>query len=100
MFFLSKRWWGGRREKKKTGADTPTKETATAGRRALSQPPRAFVDRTCPLPHPTHTHTTMAGGPADKDLPRAEAALFRSIVKHYDAKSYKKGVKAADAILK
>jgi len=37
----------------------------------------------------------------DKDaLPPKENALFRSIVKHYDAKQYKKGVKAADAVLK
>ena len=35
-----------------------------------------------------------------KPLPSKEAALFRSIVKHYDAKQCKKGIKAADAILK
>ena len=35
-----------------------------------------------------------------KPLPSKEAALFRSIVKHYDSKQCKKGIKAADAILK
>jgi peptide alpha-N-acetyltransferase len=40
----------------------------------------------------------MAG--ADQGLPPKDAALFRSIVKHYDNKAYKKGVKVADTILK
>jgi N-alpha-acetyltransferase 15/16, NatA auxiliary subunit len=41
------------------------------------------------------------GGGPDKDaLPAKEQALFRSIVKFYDSKQYKKGVKAADAVLK
>ncbi|KAI9912420.1 hypothetical protein PsorP6_005219 [Peronosclerospora sorghi] len=35
-----------------------------------------------------------------KELPAKESALFRSIVKHYETKQYKKGLKAADAILK
>lgn len=33
-------------------------------------------------------------------LPPKEAALFRSVVKHYENKQYKKALKAADAILK
>lgn len=45
-----------------------------------------------------------AGGAASKEdkdaLPAKEHALFRSIVKFYDSKQYKKGVKAADAVLK
>ncbi|KAE8915082.1 N-terminal acetyltransferase A complex auxiliary subunit [Phytophthora fragariae] len=35
-----------------------------------------------------------------KPLPAKESALFRSIVKNYEIKQYKKGLKAADAILK
>jgi peptide alpha-N-acetyltransferase len=43
----------------------------------------------------------MAGACApDRGLPPKEASLFRSIVRHYDAKAYKKGIKAADAVLK
>ncbi|CEG43496.1 n-terminal acetyltransferase a complex subunit nat1-like protein [Plasmopara halstedii] len=37
---------------------------------------------------------------ASKHLPAKESALFRSIVKCYEIKQYKKGLKAADAILK
>ncbi|TDH66917.1 hypothetical protein CCR75_001905 [Bremia lactucae] len=37
---------------------------------------------------------------ARKQLPAKESALFRSIVKCYEIKQYKKGLKAADAILK
>ncbi|KAF4140833.1 NMDA receptor-regulated protein 1 [Phytophthora infestans] len=37
---------------------------------------------------------------ASKQLPAKESALFRSIVKCYEIKQYKKGLKAADAILK
>ena len=38
---------------------------------------------------------------ADKAaLPPKEQSLFKSILKHYDTKQYKKGVKAADAVLK
>ena len=37
---------------------------------------------------------------ATKDLPPKEAALFKSIVKHYETKQYKKGLKAADQVLK
>jgi hypothetical protein len=41
------------------------------------------------------------GAAVDKDaLPSKEHALFRSIVKFYDSKQYKKGVKAADAVLR
>ena len=36
----------------------------------------------------------------DNGLPPKEAALFKSIVKHYETKQYKKGLKAADAVLK
>mmetsp|Transcript_1751 Transcript_1751/g.3173 ORF Transcript_1751/g.3173 Transcript_1751/m.3173 type:complete len:102 (+) Transcript_1751:187-492(+) len=33
-------------------------------------------------------------------LPKKETDLFRSVVKHYESKQYKKGIKYADAILK
>ena len=36
----------------------------------------------------------------DNGLPPKEGALFKSIVKHYETKQYKKGIKAADAVLK
>jgi len=36
----------------------------------------------------------------DNGLPPREATLFKSIVKHYETKQYKKGVKACDQILK
>eukprot|EP00613_Pedinella_sp_CCMP2098_P071573 CAMPEP_0171911540 /NCGR_PEP_ID=MMETSP0993-20121228/10359_1 /TAXON_ID=483369 /ORGANISM="non described non described, Strain CCMP2098" /LENGTH=1206 /DNA_ID=CAMNT_0012545077 /DNA_START=28 /DNA_END=3644 /DNA_ORIENTATION=+ len=35
-----------------------------------------------------------------KELPRKEQELFKSIAKHYETKQYKKGVKAADVVLK
>ncbi|KAG1664970.1 hypothetical protein FOA52_001982 [Chlamydomonas sp. UWO 241] len=41
----------------------------------------------------------MAATPS-QPLPPKEQALFRSVVKHYEAKAYKKAIKAADAILK
>ncbi|TMW62563.1 hypothetical protein Poli38472_005181 [Pythium oligandrum] len=37
---------------------------------------------------------------ATKQLPAKENALFRSVVKCYEMKQYKKGLKAADAVLK
>ena len=36
----------------------------------------------------------------DNGLPPKESALFKSIVKHYETKQYKKGLKAADTVLK
>jgi N-alpha-acetyltransferase 15/16, NatA auxiliary subunit len=33
-------------------------------------------------------------------LPKKEADLFRSVVKHYETKQYKKAIKQADAILR
>ena len=33
-------------------------------------------------------------------LPKKEQDLFKSVVKHYETKHYKKGIKAADNILK
>jgi peptide alpha-N-acetyltransferase len=33
-------------------------------------------------------------------LPKKEHDLFKSVVKHYETKQYKKGIKAADNILK
>eukprot|EP00741_Cyanophora_paradoxa_P025685 tig00000388_g24787.t1 len=39
-------------------------------------------------------------GPPGKVLPSKENALFKSIVKFYETKQYKKGLKAADTILK
>ena len=33
-------------------------------------------------------------------LPAKEQALFRTVVRHYEAKQYKKGLKAADQLLK
>lgn len=35
-----------------------------------------------------------------RPLPRKEADLFRNVVKFYEAKSYKKGLKNADLILR
>ena len=57
------------------------------------------------------TNSTSAGGggkgasgqmsPEEKrQLPGKEASLFRQIVKFYETKQYKKGLKAADQILK
>jgi len=34
------------------------------------------------------------------DMPKKESDLFKTVVKHYEMKQYKKGIKAADAILK
>ena len=42
----------------------------------------------------------MVGTMGDSKLPRKEADLFKSIVKFYETKNYRKGVKASDAILK
>lgn len=36
----------------------------------------------------------------DQTLPAKEAALFRTVVKSYESKQYKKGIKAADQVLK
>ncbi|GAB4819491.1 hypothetical protein N2152v2_006537 [Parachlorella kessleri] len=36
----------------------------------------------------------------NRTLPSKEATLFRQLVKHYEGKTYKKGLKAADSILK
>jgi len=36
----------------------------------------------------------------DNGLPPKESALFKSIVKHYETKQYKKGMKVADMVLK
>ncbi len=33
-------------------------------------------------------------------LPKKEADLFRTVIKHYESKQYKKATKAADTILK
>jgi hypothetical protein len=35
-----------------------------------------------------------------RPLPKKEADLFKSVIKFYETKLYKKGIKAADAILK
>eukprot|EP00566_Odontella_aurita_P002766 CAMPEP_0113530782 /NCGR_PEP_ID=MMETSP0015_2-20120614/3136_1 /TAXON_ID=2838 /ORGANISM="Odontella" /LENGTH=909 /DNA_ID=CAMNT_0000429553 /DNA_START=181 /DNA_END=2910 /DNA_ORIENTATION=+ /assembly_acc=CAM_ASM_000160 len=35
-----------------------------------------------------------------RPLPKKESDLFKSVVKHYETKQYKKGIKSADAILK
>ena len=35
-----------------------------------------------------------------RPLPKKEQDLFKSVVKHYEAKQYKKGIKSADNILK
>jgi tetratricopeptide (TPR) repeat protein len=37
---------------------------------------------------------------AGRPLPKKEGDLFRNVVKHYEAKQYKKAIKQADAILK
>jgi len=39
-------------------------------------------------------------GNRDNGLPSKESTLFKSIVKHYETKQYKKGLKAADMVLK
>ena len=36
----------------------------------------------------------------EQTLPAKEAALFRQIVKFYETKQYKKGIKAADQVLR
>jgi peptide alpha-N-acetyltransferase len=36
----------------------------------------------------------------DRPLPKKEADLFRNVVKHYEAKQYKKAIKQADVVLK
>ena len=36
----------------------------------------------------------------NRPLPKKEADKFREVVKHYESKQYKKGIKASDAILK
>jgi len=36
----------------------------------------------------------------NRPLPKREQDLFKSVVKHYETKQYKKGIKAADSILK
>ena len=36
----------------------------------------------------------------ERQLPSKEQALFRQIVKYYETKNYKKGLKAAEQILK
>ena len=36
----------------------------------------------------------------NRHLPKKEADLFKSVVKFYESKQYKKGIKAADNILK
>ena len=35
-----------------------------------------------------------------RPMPKREQDLFKSVVKHYETKQYKKGMKAADSILK
>jgi len=45
-------------------------------------------------------NTIASAGPENRKLPKKEQDLFRSIVKFYETKQYKKGLKAADAILK
>ena len=35
-----------------------------------------------------------------RPLPKKEGDLFKSVVKHYEGKQYKKGIKNADSILK
>jgi N-alpha-acetyltransferase 15/16, NatA auxiliary subunit len=37
---------------------------------------------------------------AGRPLPKKEADLFKSVVKHYEQKQYKKAIKQADTILK
>lgn len=42
----------------------------------------------------------MAQQPGNQPLPSKEANLFRQIYKFYETKQYKKGIKAADQVLK
>ena len=43
--------------------------------------------------------TSASNAPAPRNLPKKESELFRSVVKFYEIKQYKKGIKAADTIL-
>ena len=50
---------------------------------------------------PAHRPFTMAVAKPDKQrLPKKEAETFKNIVKFYETKQYKKGLKAADLVLK
>lgn len=42
----------------------------------------------------------MAGKVDDKALPPKDNSIFRLVVKCYESKQYKKGIKAADQLLK
>ena len=42
----------------------------------------------------------MSKAASDSALPAKESTLFKTIVKHYETKQYKKGLKVADSILK
>ena len=42
----------------------------------------------------------MASKGSTQSLPPKEASLFKSVIKLYESKQYKKGVKTADQILK
>ena len=42
----------------------------------------------------------MSTIPENRQLGKKEADLFRNVIKFYESKQYKKGVKAADTILK
>ena len=42
----------------------------------------------------------MSGKRDAQALPSKEAGLFRQVVRNYESKQYKKGIKAADAVLK
>ena len=42
----------------------------------------------------------VSGWKTDRPLPKKEADLFKHVVKFYESKQYKKGIKSADAILK
>lgn len=59
---------------------------------------QSSVSSTTAADNNDNTHNPQAG--AGRPLPKKEADLFRSVVKHYETKQYKKAIKQADAILK
>ena len=54
------------------------------------------------LPHLRSDDPTMAATTPEqkRQMPSKEAGIFRSIVKHYESKQYKRGLKSAEQILK
>ena len=51
-------------------------------------------------PGSLHKHNALQHGQCLQVLPSKEGSLFRQVVRHYETKQHKKGIKAADQILK